>query len=592
MLASAFETAEEDLAAIEDAAASRAEADSFQTPAERFADVAEYAVAGRTAAMLDQLVDAGVLDEAHRVAIAADKNMTGLARILRRAEVAGHDPQHVLTEAITQRPLTGSRSLANVLRSRIDDTVSLEPVGGSYADWIPAVTDPAWRRHLEDLAAAAEERQQQLGETAAVQQPAWAVEALGPVPDDPDQRTDWTDKAGLVSAQRELAGIEDDTVALGAAPKPEQVEAYAGWRAAWRALGRPEAGRDETELSDGQLRLRIRAFAREQAWEPAYVAPELSGTAQAQARHQQTAQLRSAEANTATDPVERDRLLEEAAAAKALADTLAERAAQLAHADEVRGLWYAHTAETRAAAQRAEAELAARGINSDPPADTTTTREWLDAADSRDDQSAAVAAQEEHALPTDEAELAEVANERAEDAATFNDRAHESAEPTPQDIRVDAKPARHATEDWTRVPTAEETADTITRAQHALAELERRRIVDEQRAHDEARDADLNRWHTDDREAEEQARPRPEKCPPRSTDRPTCGSAAHPRPRVRRASRSVQLATAPGALKPPGGRSIGRRVDPPQHHPRVAAVACALRTHAVSGLLSLIRNAL
>ena len=121
VLASAFETVEEDLAAIEDAAASRAEAGSFQTPAERFADVAEYAVAGRTAAMLDQLVDAGILDDAHRVAIAADKNMTGLARILRRAEVAGHDPHHVLTEAITQRPLTGSRSLANVLRSRIDE---------------------------------------------------------------------------------------------------------------------------------------------------------------------------------------------------------------------------------------------------------------------------------------------------------------------------------------------------------------------------------------------------------------------------------------------------------------------------------------
>ena len=103
VLGGAFETFEADLAALADAAASRAEAESFQTPAERFADVAEYAVAGRTAAMLDQLVDAGVLDDVHRVAIAADKNMTGLARILRRAEIAGHDPHQVLTEAITQR---------------------------------------------------------------------------------------------------------------------------------------------------------------------------------------------------------------------------------------------------------------------------------------------------------------------------------------------------------------------------------------------------------------------------------------------------------------------------------------------------------
>ena len=122
---------------------------------------------------------------------------------------------------------------------------------------------------------------------------------------------------------------------------------------------------------------------------------------------------------------------------------------------------------------------------------------------------------EEPAGPSDEAELAEVADERAEDAATFNDRAHDSAEPTPQDIRVDAQPARHAPEDWTRVPTAEETANTIIRAQHALAELERRRVVEEQRARDEARDADLNRWHTDDREAEEQptADPAPREMP-------------------------------------------------------------------------------
>ena len=424
-----------------------------------------------------------------------------------------------------------------MLRSRIDETVSLEPVGDSYADWIPAVTDSAWQRHLQDLAETAEQRRAQLGAVAAEQQPAWAVEALGAVPGDSDQRIEWANKAGLVAAQRELAGVEHDTIALGPAPKPEQVEAYAGWRAAWRALGRPEAGRDETELSDGQLRLRIRAFAREQAWEPAYVAPELSGTTQAQARHRQTAQLRRAEAAAATDPVERERLLEEAAAARALADTLAERAGELAHADHVRGLWYAHTAETRGAAQRAEVELAVRGISSDPPADTTTTtQERLDSAPDRSNDldiehvqrdevdvkaepgdahvddaidsgadsvaDAVVVGHKQYAAPSDETELAEVADERAEDAATFNDRAHDSAEPAPQDIRVDAKPARHGADDWTRVPTAEETADTITRAQRALAELDRRRVVEEQRTRDEARDAELDRWHTNDREAE------------------------------------------------------------------------------------------
>ena len=47
------------------------------------------------------------------------------------------------------------------------------------------------------------------------------------------------------------------------APGPGKVEAYASYRAAWRALGRPEIDREELELSDGQLRdARARPRAR------------------------------------------------------------------------------------------------------------------------------------------------------------------------------------------------------------------------------------------------------------------------------------------------------------------------------------------
>lgn len=51
--------------------------------------------------------------------------------------------------------------------------------------------------------------------------------------------------------------------------------------------------------------------------------------------------------------------------------------------------------------------------------------------------------------------------------------------------------------DVIRVSTAEETADTVARAQRALAELDERRARDEQRAAEDARGEELTRWHAD-----------------------------------------------------------------------------------------------
>lgn len=52
--------------------------------------------------------------------------------------------------------------------------------------------------------------------------------------------------------------------------------------------------------------------------------------------------------------------------------------------------------------------------------------------------------------------------------------------------------------DTVRVPSAEETADTIQRAQRALAELDQRRADDERRAAEHAREEELTRWRTDE----------------------------------------------------------------------------------------------
>src|SRR5207245_4589130 len=104
------------------------------------------------------------------------------------------------------------------------------------------------------------------------------IEALGRVPADPPQRDRWEQRAALVAAHRELTGHADDTTPIGLAPKVGQAEAYASWRGAWHALGRPEAARAEAEMSDGQLLVRIRGYEREKTWAPPYVANELAGT--------------------------------------------------------------------------------------------------------------------------------------------------------------------------------------------------------------------------------------------------------------------------------------------------------------------------
>ncbi len=318
VLAGILEQADPDRSALAVAVQSGHDAESVRTPVELLVDAAELATAGRTARWLDELAAAGHLTTAQRVALAAEDGGTTLARVLRRAELAGHDPQAVLREAVTTgRSLDDARQVANVLHDRITAAVSLDPVAESYADWIPRVENEDWRQYLGSLAAAADTRQNELGAEVAAQQPQWALSSLGPVPDVEEDQAPWQRRAGAVAAHRELTGYDDEASALDTAPKAGQAEIYASWRTAWRALDRPEADRDEIEMSVGQLRLRVRAYQREQAWAPRYVANELAATHQAAEQHRTTATLRTAEAATADEQPTRDLLKEEAAQATA-----------------------------------------------------------------------------------------------------------------------------------------------------------------------------------------------------------------------------------------------------------------------------------
>ncbi|WP_350280473.1 MobF family relaxase [Kribbella sp. HUAS MG21] len=561
VLQGAFELDDPQLSALETAADDAAEADRLRTPAELLADGIALATAGRTARWLDELTDAGVLTVEQRSALAAEDGAGTLQTLLRRVELAGHDPRDVLVNAIGQRSLHDAHRISHLIQDRIKRGIeraggSLDPIGDTYGERLPTVNDPRWSAYLANLAAEADSRATQLGEEIAAEQPQWAIEAFDRPPSDPSPERDrWIQKAGMVAAHREVMGHDAADDALGNAPKPGQVEQYASWRAAWRALDRPEADRAEAELSNGQLRVRVRAYDREKAWAPPYVAEELAGTRQAAERERRTAALRAAEADATDDDAARERLRTEAAQAEALAAALDARAAELQIADDARAVWWAHTAETRANAERAEAELEARGIdNSD---DGPTAEEWLDSTDAADAAEAGpddFVVVDEHDLtevaearerdfavaqPGDEFVEAELVNDQlasstedevsseeipdaevvaddnqsedtvatvAEMAADKRDSAREDL--APADIReVAAGEDPVAEADVPQVPSADETAEAVRRAQRALIEIQHRREAEERHAADdaEARAEELARWHADDTAADRSA---------------------------------------------------------------------------------------
>jgi len=491
--------------AVATATEAATEAGSVRTAAELLADASQLAATERTATWLDQLTDTGAISTGDRARIAAEDGAASLTRILRRAELAGHAPQQVLTEAVDGRSFDGLRNLSNGIYSRIrhDYADRLDPVGESFTDWAPRVDNPEWATYLATLAEAADQRATELGQVVAEQAAPWAVEAFGPVPEAHEERAAWERQAGAVAAVRELAAHADEVDALGPAPKPGQVEAYAAYRAAWRTLGRPEIDREELELSDGQLRVRVRAHDREATWAPRYVGNELAGTRQAATTHVQTAALRSAEAADATNPVERERLHAEAAQGRALAETLTARAEELQAVDDARARWLAHTAGTRAAAERARAELGARHVDDTEPEQQVTAEHWLAA------HHADAVAEDPHRAITDADLHADVDEPRAAVAESDDDVSDDGRDghevPGRDHVEVPATDVREIAaaepppveEDVMRVPSAADTARAIEDANRALVEMRAREATDAQ-ADAEQRATVLTRWHTDD----------------------------------------------------------------------------------------------
>ncbi|WP_226353758.1 AAA family ATPase [Pseudonocardia sp. ICBG601] len=374
----------DDLSATALAAQADADAVSVQRHLDRLTAEIAATTAGRTARDLDRLATTGALTDGQRAALAADPAFDGLERLLRTAELAGHDPAEVLDQAVRAgRNLDDVRSPASVLHHRISTALTgqLTPDLTSYADLIPAAVPADRRERLEQLAAAADDRRRDLGAQIADQAPQWAVEALGAVPDDPIDRAEWEHAAGWAGAHREHTGHEAADDALGAAPPAGLAEQHAGWRTAHRALGLPDEGADEAVMSDGQLRCWVRAYEREQNWAPPWVGDELADARRQEQRHRADATVWAARADAATDPDEAGQHRAEAEQADLRARGYGQRAAELDQVDEARGRWYLHTAETRDRWARAQAALGARGVDVDDPGERVTGEEWLAAHD-------------------------------------------------------------------------------------------------------------------------------------------------------------------------------------------------------------------
>jgi hypothetical protein len=343
-------------------------------------DGASRATAGRTSRTLDYLTADGVLSDEDRTALAADEATGSVERILRTAELAGHDRDALLRDALADRDLSGARSVGQVLYARVQRKIQDDerrPRLQAFSDLVPEQGSEEMRRWLRHHADRADTRRHELGGRVAHESPRWALDALGPVPDEPLERQEWEHKAGWAAAYREMAQHDDDEDALGTPPPAGLAEKHAIWRTAMEELDLPDVGVDEKLATDGALRNRVAAFKREEVWAPKRVADDLAAVNEQLDKRRQDAELWKARATQLADEVERERLKEEADRAELEAGELQLRAAELQEVDDARARWYAMTSTTRDYARRAAAELAARGVDLDDKSARVTGEEWL-----------------------------------------------------------------------------------------------------------------------------------------------------------------------------------------------------------------------
>jgi len=312
----------------------------------------------------DMILHALGSDLADRIQM--ENGAPGLYQVLREAEAYGHDAEQLLTRAIHERPLYRVDDLAAVLRHRIERHLQPETASFSWSDRTPAISGPLGQFRRE-LAGMMDAREREIGRQAAEQQPEWALEALGPVPDASyqEQRQEWERRAAHIGAWREIAGLRQP----GIGARPEGWLDRLLWQRAARATGMDPELLDYRTASESTLRAWISRAARAMGWAPEYVAEDLGTARRLVRRHQSEAALAQARAEAASTEVEREQALAAMERSQRLAERMSARVEQLEELHEARTEWLQATAEIRHRAEMARAELARRGLDCDRQAE-------------------------------------------------------------------------------------------------------------------------------------------------------------------------------------------------------------------------------
>jgi hypothetical protein len=294
-----------------------------------------------------------------------------LMRTLREAELAGHDVDKVLTDAVHARGFGDAESVTDVLRYRVRKaTAERAPEQQVDArDWttLAPPTEGPVGQWLQEMAVLASDRQHALGEQVADELPQWAVDHLGTPPAEPGQREEWVRRAGVVAAYRELSAVPEDQASIGVAPAREQEFRRALWQQAHAALGRPVDALDLATASDAELREMQARWTREQTWAPAYVADEMQRNYTVAEGYRQDAAIYAAQLETLTEGTpEYEATRADVERVERLAADFAERSRQLETIHQARQQWHETTEDSRVRDQLAREELDRRGVADQP----------------------------------------------------------------------------------------------------------------------------------------------------------------------------------------------------------------------------------
>ena len=283
--------------------------------------------------------------------------MTWISRSLRSAELAGADPGEVLQAAVSSRPLEGLEHAGKGLQARLrrlTDPLVPQPVR-PYADRIPDLEDPELQEFVTGLAYAQDDRVERLGEFAAEAFPAWAEEALGPVPSDPLDRLEWTRRAAKIGKYRERYGKDE----IGPMPTGNSPEMRADWFDAFRAMTRADAV-DFSTLPDESLVHMRNSYQSETGWAPPHVGRQLRDVRLGAETMRMQAIRAEADARAVVDQAVAARHADLAETARAMEAEYRQHEAILAGAQADRELWDKVSAGPRQIAIEADNEIRKR----------------------------------------------------------------------------------------------------------------------------------------------------------------------------------------------------------------------------------------